>query len=295
MAVRGQAARRRSAPPLEQEHRGREKPVVERGVNDDLDQRTEEEAVTFVYGGENVTTTDGAAVDPVGSELAEEFASKISSIIGCSGKEEMKLWAVGSNGRTTGQPNAGCVVTSAYWILDVDQKAPNRKESSHNFSFVVRCCGLVGSPMSMPSFEMKQHVTNLHFFFHDIAGGDNPTVVLVAAPKSLISLVKEPSFGSVYAIDDPLTEGSEGDSTTIVGSAQGFYISSGQTAPMLVFAANFGFTTGPYNGSSFSVFSRNPVMDTDRELAVVGGRGASPNSELTPSTTPRAMPSLSTT
>ncbi|RRT49692.1 hypothetical protein B296_00052215 [Ensete ventricosum] len=61
---------------------------------------------------------------------------------------------------------------------------------------------------------MKQHVTNLHFFFHDIAGDDNPTVVLVAAPKSLISLVKEPSFGSVYAIDDPLTEGSEGDSTT---------------------------------------------------------------------------------
>ncbi|CAL9773365.1 unnamed protein product [Musa acuminata subsp. burmannicoides] len=87
---------------------------------------------------------------------------------------------------------------------------------------------------------MKQQVTNLHFFFHDIAGGDIPTVVHVAAPKNLSSLVKEPSFGTVYAIDDPLTEGPEADSTA-VGSAQGFYISSGQDAPMLVFATDFGF------------------------------------------------------
>ncbi|XP_065017196.1 dirigent protein 4-like [Musa acuminata AAA Group] len=87
---------------------------------------------------------------------------------------------------------------------------------------------------------MKQQVTNLHFFFHDIAGGDNPTVVHVAAPKNLSSLVKEPSFGTVYAIDDPLTEGPEADSTA-VGSAQGFYISSGQDAPMLVFTTDYGF------------------------------------------------------
>nr|CAD1844112.1 unnamed protein product [Ananas comosus var. bracteatus] len=31
---------------------------------------------------------------------------------------------------------------------------------------------------------------------------------------------------------------------------------------------------GPYSGSSFVVFSRNPVTEPHRELAVVGGRGA---------------------
>ncbi|URE20754.1 Dirigent-like protein [Musa troglodytarum] len=108
---------------------------------------------------------------------------------------------------------------------------------------------------------MKQKVTNLHFFFHDILSGDKPTSVQVAAPKNLSSL------------DDPLTEGPEADSK-VLGSAQGYYIIAGQDSPMLVLAADYGFTTGPYNGSSFSVFSRNPVMDTDRELAVVGGRGA---------------------
>ncbi|CAL9195630.1 unnamed protein product [Musa hybrid cultivar] len=123
------------------------------------------------------------------------------------------------------------------------------------------------------SFGMKQKVTNLHFFFHDILSGDKPTSVRVAAPKNLSSLVKEKLFGTMFVIDDPLTEGPEADSK-VLGSAQGYYIISGQDSPMLVLAADYGFTTGPYNGSSFSLFSRNPVMDTDRELSVVGGRGA---------------------
>ena len=36
---------------------------------------------------------------------------------------------------------------------------------------------------------------------------------------------------------------------------------------------DFGFTQGEFNGSSISVFSRNPITETERELAVVGGRG----------------------
>ncbi|CAL9061417.1 unnamed protein product [Musa banksii] len=100
---------------------------------------------------------------------------------------------------------------------------------------------------------MKQQVTNLHFFFHDIAGGDIPTVVHVAAPKNLSSLVKEPSFGTVYAIDDPLTEGPEADSTA-VGSAQGFYISSGQDAPLLVFATDRNNRQRAHSGQQQEMF-----------------------------------------
>jgi hypothetical protein len=36
---------------------------------------------------------------------------------------------------------------------------------------------------------------------------------------------------------------------------------------------DFAFTTGRFNGSSFGVFSRNPVWEGDREVAVAGGRG----------------------
>ncbi|CAA7400998.1 unnamed protein product [Spirodela intermedia] len=38
-------------------------------------------------------------------------------------------------------------------------------------------------------------------------------------------------------------------------------------------AVDFGFTTGKYNGSSFSAMSRNPFSSQTREVAVVGGRG----------------------
>ncbi|CAL9228654.1 unnamed protein product [Arabidopsis halleri] len=35
------------------------------------------------------------------------------------------------------------------------------------------------------------------------------------------------------------------------------------------------FTTGKFNGSSISIFSRNPVAEEagEREIAIVGGRG----------------------
>ncbi|URE20750.1 Dirigent-like protein [Musa troglodytarum] len=79
---------------------------------------------------------------------------------------------------------------------------------------------------------MKQKVTNLHFFFHDILSGDKPTSVQVAAPKNLSSLVKEKLFGTIFVIDDPLTEGPEADSK-VLGSAQGYYIIAGQDSPML--------------------------------------------------------------
>ena len=35
----------------------------------------------------------------------------------------------------------------------------------------------------------------------------------------------------------------------------------------------YGFISGPYNGSSFSVVGRNPVMNEVREMPIVGGTG----------------------
>ncbi|MFQ6647159.1 hypothetical protein Gotur_019597 [Gossypium turneri] len=36
---------------------------------------------------------------------------------------------------------------------------------------------------------------------------------------------------------------------------------------------DFAFTTGKFNGSSLSIFSRNPIGEIEREVAVIGGRG----------------------
>ncbi|CAA2981308.1 dirigent 4-like [Olea europaea subsp. europaea] len=80
------------------------------------------------------------------------------------------------------------------------------------------------------------------------------------------------TFGATFAINDPLTEGPE-IASNIIGNAQGLYLSSSQDKNLtLVMYVDLGFTSGKFKGSS-SMFSRNPVIDGDRELAVVGGRG----------------------
>ncbi|KAJ0239185.1 Dirigent protein 4 [Hirschfeldia incana] len=120
-------------------------------------------------------------------------------------------------------------------------------------------------------FSPKQHVvTNLHFFFHDTLSGPDPSAVLIAKPH-LTSSSPTP-FGILVAIDDPLTLGPDPKSDQI-GNARGMYVSSGKHVPTLTMYVDFGFTSGLFNGSSFTVFSRNTIAEKKRELAVVGGRG----------------------
>ncbi|KAK2665542.1 hypothetical protein Ddye_004116 [Dipteronia dyeriana] len=126
---------------------------------------------------------------------------------------------------------------------------------------------------TVPFVRMGEKVTNLHFFFHDTLVGKNPSAVLIAKASLPNNGTSPAPFGSLYAIDDPLTTGPELTSE-VVGSAQGLWVSSAQgLQTSLVAYFDFGFTTGEFNGSSISVFSRNPVLETERELAVVGGRG----------------------
>ncbi|PQQ03206.1 dirigent protein 15 [Prunus yedoensis var. nudiflora] len=128
---------------------------------------------------------------------------------------------------------------------------------------------------TLPNVRHRQKVTRLHFYLFDIISGTKPSAVEVARPKGTKYDKSATPFGSVWAIDDALREGPEFTSK-VVGNAQGLYVSSVQDENSLglVMYADFGFTTGKFNGSSFSVFSRNPIMEPgERELAVVGGRG----------------------
>ena len=118
-----------------------------------------------------------------------------------------------------------------------------------------------------------EKVTTLHFYLHDTLSGKDPTAVLVAHGANVTATPGDPTpFSSVYATDDVLTEGPQRTSR-VVGSAQGLYVSSGKDG-LLSLVMGIDFELADYNGSSFVVFSRNPVTVDGRELAVVGGRGA---------------------
>ncbi|KAK3028464.1 hypothetical protein RJ639_040033 [Escallonia herrerae] len=116
----------------------------------------------------------------------------------------------------------------------------------------------------------KEKLTKLHFYFHDIVGGKNPTAVLVAQANT--TFTSPTLFGLVSMMDDALTVGPEPDSK-IVGRAQGIYGSAGLEEFGLLMTLNFVFTEGKYNGSTLSVLGRNPVFHEYREMPIVGGSG----------------------
>ncbi|GMI83535.1 hypothetical protein like AT4G38700 [Hibiscus trionum] len=122
-----------------------------------------------------------------------------------------------------------------------------------------------------PYDPMPEKVTNLHFFLHESLGGQNPTAV-VLAQANITSNNSTVQFGILYAVDDPLQAGPEPNSE-VIGNAQGLAVVAGINSTAAVTYFDFGFTTGELNGSSLSVFSRNPLIMAEREVSVVGGKG----------------------
>lgn len=116
----------------------------------------------------------------------------------------------------------------------------------------------------------KEKVTKLHFYFHDMVSGKNPTAMTVA--QSSITNKSPTFFGMVNMIDDPLTLGPE-PTSKLVGQAQGLYGSASQEELSLLMAMNFAFTDGKYNGSTLALLGRNMVMQSVREMPIVGGTG----------------------
>ncbi|XP_021900461.1 dirigent protein 4-like [Carica papaya] len=136
-------------------------------------------------------------------------------------------------------------------------------------AFVHTHGGYHSQSVPLPS-TMQEKITNLHFFMHDIVGGQNPSSVRVAKAKGSSEQLGE--FGNLMAINDPLTVGPE-LSSGVIGNAQGLYVFSDRSESSLVAYFDFGFTAGEFNGSSISMMSRNVVLNAEREMAVVGGRG----------------------
>jgi hypothetical protein len=116
----------------------------------------------------------------------------------------------------------------------------------------------------------REKLSHLHFYFHDIVGGRNPTAVPVV--RAAITKKSFSSFGLVTMMDDPLTVKPEIGSK-LVGRAQGIYASASQSELSFLMALNFVFTEGKYNGSTLSILGRNSVLSGIREMPVVGGSG----------------------
>ncbi|KAK8567990.1 hypothetical protein V6N13_105932 [Hibiscus sabdariffa] len=126
---------------------------------------------------------------------------------------------------------------------------------------------------SKPYVPPTEKVAQLHFFFHDTISGKDPSAVLVAHPNFTTAFNNTPiPFGSVFATDDPITVGPNLTSG-VIGNAQGLWASTGQDVLDLVVYWDIGFNQGKFNGSSISIFSRDPITQPEREVAVVGGRG----------------------
>ncbi|XP_008783384.1 dirigent protein 22-like [Phoenix dactylifera] len=115
-----------------------------------------------------------------------------------------------------------------------------------------------------------EKLTHLHFFWHDVLNGPNPTAVPVA--QAATTSTSSSSFGLVNVIDDPLTEGPE-MASKLVGRAQGLYASAAQEGLGLLMAMNFAFMDGKYNGSTITILGRNEVFTAVREMPVIGGSG----------------------
>ncbi|XP_021894022.1 dirigent protein 22-like [Carica papaya] len=116
----------------------------------------------------------------------------------------------------------------------------------------------------------REKLTHLHFYFHDIVTGPNPTAVRVA--EAAVTNKSSTLFGLVAVIDDPLTVSPEINST-VVGRAQGIYAGASQSEIAFSMVINFAFTVGRFKGSNLSLLGRNAVGSGVREMPIVGGSG----------------------
>ncbi|CAN4123521.1 unnamed protein product [Withania somnifera] len=136
-------------------------------------------------------------------------------------------------------------------------------------------CNIAQGPKAVEQwFQKLPHeklkMTKLHFYFHDIVGGRNPTAIPVAQANSTSH--SPTAFGQLAVLDDRLTIGPEINSTTI-GRAQGIVGAASLEEFSLLMSLNFVFTNGKYNGSTLSLLGRNTILNEYREMPIVGGSG----------------------
>ncbi|KAK7323390.1 hypothetical protein VNO77_26862 [Canavalia gladiata] len=125
------------------------------------------------------------------------------------------------------------------------------------------------SHINLPSENHNtQKLIHLHFYYHDIRNNKNPTIVQVVPVPGNFPY----GFGSIFMMDDAMTEGPDLSSKHI-GRAQGLFGFASLQDFGMVRLNNFAFTDGIYAGSTLSMLGRNPIAEQNREMPIVGGTG----------------------
>ncbi|XP_010912513.1 dirigent protein 22-like [Elaeis guineensis] len=118
--------------------------------------------------------------------------------------------------------------------------------------------------------RVRQKLSHLRLFWHDLVSGPDPTAVRVAQAASANKSAT--GFGTLVMIDDALTVGPE-PTSKLVGRAQGFFALASKEEKALLMSMNFAFIEGKYNGSTVTILGRNAVFSEVREMPVIGGSG----------------------
>lgn len=109
--------------------------------------------------------------------------------------------------------------------------------------------------------------TIVEFYLQDLASGSNATVVPITGIKN--KPLSFNSFGTIFAIDDPITQTSDRNSTEI-GRAQGMLVASALSGSNVHVSMSFAFS----NGSSLEIQGTSRQFERYKELSVVSGTGS---------------------
>lgn len=122
-----------------------------------------------------------------------------------------------------------------------------------------------------PTKAQRLNQTNLVFFFHDFTStGPNATVVPVIGITGRVWSFA--TFGTIFAIDDPITETPNRNSEQ-VGRAQGMLVTSALDGFNVSVLISIVFTKREYGGSTLELQGVSRQNERYREVSVVSGTG----------------------
>lgn len=138
-----------------------------------------------------------------------------------------------------------------------------------NFFFLIFTITIIYVAYNSPRLQPKQ--TNLVFYVHDYFTGNDTSAVTVAGKRGPTSSILH--FGTMVAVDDPVTEG-PGIESKEIGRAQGLYVNS-QLAGWQRLAHGFSviFSDGEFKGSSLEIQGADIFSMKEREFGIVSGTG----------------------
>ncbi|XP_008229971.1 PREDICTED: dirigent protein 22-like [Prunus mume] len=113
--------------------------------------------------------------------------------------------------------------------------------------------------------------TTIVLYLQDLASGPDATVVPITGiqgkPQSFTS------FGTIFAVDDVITETPDKVSAQI-GRAQGILVASSLSGSNVHVSMSLAFTNVEYNGSSLEIQGISRQFERYKEVSVVSGTGS---------------------